>query len=178
MLLKDPSNMALNTLRDGVCTISLCNLVQCLIIFIIKNISSQYLIKPYSFSVFYKIFVPVKKLFFHFFKVPYISKACSMVSTEPFLLQDEQPQLRLFSEENSDNFCGSLVNLLPHLSCAEEPRVGCSTPAVVSWKQNHLPRPVGHTASVLWSNLRTKHQIFMKKIPMRVRKDSFQFRRA
>ncbi|KAK4832092.1 hypothetical protein QYF61_020707 [Mycteria americana] len=156
-LLKAPSNLALNTSRDGAATTSLGNLFQGLTTLIVKNfflISNLNLpscsLKPLPLPC------PCKKSLSRFLVGPFqVLEGCYKVSSEPPLLQAEQPQLSqpVFIGEvlqPSDPLHGppldsfQQVHVLLMLGAPELNavlRVGSHESGVEG--ENHLPRPAG-----------------------------------
>ncbi|KAK4825708.1 hypothetical protein QYF61_002067 [Mycteria americana] len=147
-LLKAPSNLALNTSRDGASTTSLGNLFLCLTTLIFRAIT------PCSITT-----CPCKKSLSSFLVgLLQVLEGCYKVSPEPSLLQAEQPQLShpVFTGEvlqPSDHLRGPPLDSLqqlhvllmlgaPELNAVVQ--LGSHESGVEG--QNHLPRPAGHTS--------------------------------
>ncbi|KAK4828770.1 hypothetical protein QYF61_000795 [Mycteria americana] len=143
-----PSNLALNTSRDGASTASLGNFFQCLITLIFKAST------PCPITT-----CPCKKSLSSFLVGPLqVLEGCYKVSPEPSLLQAEQPQLSqpFFTGEviqPSDHLCGppldslQQVHVLLMLGAPEVNvvlQVGSHESGVEG--ENHLPRPAGHAS--------------------------------
>ena len=92
-LLRAPSNLALNTSREGASTVSLGNLFQCFTTLMVKNfflISNLYL-PPFSLEPFPPC--PKKSLSILPLGPLQVLEGCYKVTPETSLLQAEQPQL-------------------------------------------------------------------------------------
>jgi len=114
MLLKAPSNLALDTAREGAATASLGNLCQCLTTLIVKNfflISNLNLLSVESHYPLSYCYTTLEKVPLKLSCSPlHVLKGCCKVSPQPSLLQDEQPQLSqpfLIEEvfQSLDRFC-------------------------------------------------------------------------
>ena len=97
-LLRAPSNLALNTAREGASTASLGKLFQCFTTLTVKNflLISNINLPSFSlqpFPLVLSLHTLVKSPSPSFLSAPSGTGSCSKVTPEPSLLQAEQPQL-------------------------------------------------------------------------------------
>jgi len=97
-VLRAPSNLALNTAREGAATASLGNLCQCLTTLMMKNffLISHLNLPSFSlqpFPLVLSLHTLVKSPSPSFLWAPPGTGSCSKVTPEPSVLQAEQPQL-------------------------------------------------------------------------------------